>query len=158
MIMSTPRLKPDALPTTGDPFDTALIARLANEFFAEGSNIAPTTASAPGVPSPVPSIPTTAAGIPWTQSGTLPDVSDISFQYRQRAVAWLSIGDGFDSSASTSGARTRKGPQCTVRRSRSTIQQIASIWRTVPRWRDLRYRCGNQAGLSTAIRSRHRNN
>ena len=76
--MSTPRLKPDALPTTGDPFDTALIARLANEFFAEGSSIAPTTASAPGVPSPVPSIPTTAAGIPLTQPGTLPDVSDIS--------------------------------------------------------------------------------
>ena len=79
MIMSTPRLKPDALPTTGDPFDTALIARLANELFAEGSSTAPTTASAPGVPSPVPSIPTTAAGIPWTQPETLPNVADIPF-------------------------------------------------------------------------------
>ena len=65
MTMSTPRLKPDALPTTGDPFDTALIARLANELFAEGLSAASTTASAPGLPSPVPSIPTTAAGIPW---------------------------------------------------------------------------------------------
>src|SRR5271165_6466726 len=77
MIMSTPRLKLDALPTTGDPFDTALIARLANELFAEGSSTAPTTASAPGVPSPMPSIPTTAAGIPWTQPETLPNVADI---------------------------------------------------------------------------------
>src|SRR5271166_3569909 len=79
MIMSTPRLKLDALPTTGDPFDTALIARLANELFAEGSSTAPTTASAPGVPSPMPSIPTTAAGIPWTQPETLPNVADIPF-------------------------------------------------------------------------------
>src|SRR5271165_1830751 len=79
MIMSTPRLKLDALPTTGDPFDTALIARLANELFAEGSSTAPTTASAPGVPSPVSSIPTTAAGIPRTQPETLPNVADIPF-------------------------------------------------------------------------------
>jgi len=77
MSMSTPLLEPDALPSSNDPFDAGLIVRLANEFFAEGSSAAPTAASPPGLPSPVPSIPSNPAGILWTQPETLPNVSDI---------------------------------------------------------------------------------
>ena len=75
--MSTPRLEPDAQPLADDPSDTALITRLANEFFAERSGAAPAAESAEGLSAPAPGIPTAIAGIPSTSSGTLPITSDI---------------------------------------------------------------------------------
>jgi len=72
--MSTPQLEPGVLPLTNDHPDTALIARLASELFAERSSAAPAIESAQGLPAP--GIPTAAAGIPSTSPATLPDFPD----------------------------------------------------------------------------------
>ncbi|HEY5751935.1 MAG TPA: SufS family cysteine desulfurase [Chthoniobacterales bacterium] len=55
---------PAAVAAPSDPFNTALIARLANGYFSEsrGAGLVPTIA--PSVPSPAPSLPTTAGGLP----------------------------------------------------------------------------------------------
>ncbi|HEY5892475.1 MAG TPA: SufS family cysteine desulfurase [Chthoniobacterales bacterium] len=55
---------PVAAAAANDPFNTALIGRLANEYFSEsrGAGLVPTIA--PSVPSPAPSFPTTAGGLP----------------------------------------------------------------------------------------------
>lgn len=65
--MSTPSREagPSADSLTGlqEPFDTALIRRLANEFFT-GKTAAAPTASMPSAPAPAPSAPAALAGIP----------------------------------------------------------------------------------------------
>ena len=69
--MSTPRFESGVWPLTDDYPDTALIARLASELFAERSSAAPAIESAQGLPAP--GLPTAAAGVPST---SLPDVRD----------------------------------------------------------------------------------
>ncbi len=56
-----------------DPFDTALITKLANEFYLESGRAAQWPASIPGASSPIPTVPTTIAGIP----GGVPNVPGI---------------------------------------------------------------------------------
>lgn len=75
--MSTPRLEPYALPLADDLSHTALITRLAKEFFAERSGAAPALESAEGLAAPAPGIPTAIAGIPSTPSGTPPKIVNI---------------------------------------------------------------------------------
>jgi cysteine desulfurase/selenocysteine lyase len=79
--MSIPRLETASLPTGTatpaheDPFDTALIARLANEFFSDRASAAPTAEGLPEAPAPVPSAPTALAGVPTalpSQGGSAP--------------------------------------------------------------------------------------
>jgi len=67
--MSIPSIETAPLPTgtanpPEDPFDTALIAQLANEFFAGKASAAPAATSAPTGPVAVPGLPTAIAGIP----------------------------------------------------------------------------------------------
>jgi cysteine desulfurase/selenocysteine lyase len=71
-----PPLSPDAT-VGGDPFDTALIARLANEFFSGSHHSAPASLDDPEVPPAVPAIltdiptaPTAMAGVPVALPGT----------------------------------------------------------------------------------------
>jgi len=72
--MPTPSVESAPLPTgtaasPDDPFDTALIVRLANEFFADKASAAPAAASLPSTPSPVP---TAVAGMPGAMPGAVP--------------------------------------------------------------------------------------
>ena len=72
--MSIPRLESAPLPTgtaspaqagaADDPFDTALITRLAKEFFSGVPSGGSLPASAPDLPAPVPSGPPALAGVP----------------------------------------------------------------------------------------------
>ncbi len=70
MTMSIPRRDPMTTSTDNitagmdDPFDTALITRLANEFFAESHGGAQMRAAIPGTPPLAPAVPIARAGVP----------------------------------------------------------------------------------------------
>jgi cysteine desulfurase/selenocysteine lyase len=63
----------DQIPHGDDPFDTALITKLANELYAESGGAAQWPASLPAGSLPVPTVPTTIAGMP----GSVPNAPGV---------------------------------------------------------------------------------